>query len=253
MIPKIIHYCWLSNEPIPEKFENYISGWKKILNDYEFILWDFNRFPKEKSIWVKEAFDNKKYAFACDYIRLDAVYNYGGIYMDMDIEVIKKFDPMLKKPYMFAYERPNSPWIEAGCFGAESHNEFISKCLDYYSNRHFVNNKGEFDQTPLPQIMCKIQQENKIKLDCYPCDYFTAKSFDTGLIKCTDNTYAIHHFAGSWKTDIEKKVIEDSQKFSRIFGRKIGGNIAQYKMAAKTNGLNGIIKLTSEKLSRKIK
>ena len=75
MIPKIIHYCWLSNDPIPKDLQKYMKTWKEKLPDYEFMLWDFNRFNINSSIWVKQAFEAKKYAFACDYIRLYAVYH----------------------------------------------------------------------------------------------------------------------------------------------------------------------------------
>ena len=80
MIPKIIHYCWLSNDPIPSNIQHYMDSWKKYLPDYEFIHWNFDKFDKSSSRWVSEAFDNKKYAFAADYIRLNALYHYGGIY-----------------------------------------------------------------------------------------------------------------------------------------------------------------------------
>lgn len=83
MIPKIIHYCWLSDDPIPESLQKCMNSWKEKIPEYEFKKWDFTIFPKSESKWVEEAFDNKKYAFAADYIRLYAVYNYGGIYMDM--------------------------------------------------------------------------------------------------------------------------------------------------------------------------
>lgn len=252
MIPKTIHYCWLSNDPIPEEFQKYIKGWHDILKGYEFIKWDFSRFPKNSSIWVQEAFDNKKYAFAADYIRLYAVYNYGGIYMDMDIEVLKAFDELLDAPYMFAKERASDPWIEAGCFGAEKGNEFVGKCLDRYKDRHFTKNDGSFDQLPLPQIMEKVRNENKISLQLYPWTYFTAKSYDTGIECPTGETYAIHHFAGSWKTTEEIKVIEATQKYSRIFGHRVGHNIAEFQAKAKCEGFRGIVQLTKEKLARKI-
>ncbi len=72
-----------------------MKSWKEKLYDYEFILWDLNRFDLNRSLWVKQAFEAKKYAFAADYIRLYALYNYGGIYMDMDVEVIKSFNDLL--------------------------------------------------------------------------------------------------------------------------------------------------------------
>lgn len=80
MIPKTIHYCWLSGDPIPQDLLRCMESWQRVLPDYEFKLWNFNVFPKNSSLWVKQAFDAKKYAFAADYIRLYAVYNYGGIY-----------------------------------------------------------------------------------------------------------------------------------------------------------------------------
>ena len=104
MIPKIIHYCWLSNDPIPEDLSRYMKTWKQKLPDYEFMLWDFNRFDKNNSQWVKEAFEHKKYAFAADYIRLYALYHYGGIYLDMDVEVLKTFTPFLSLRTMIGFE-----------------------------------------------------------------------------------------------------------------------------------------------------
>ena len=104
MIPKVIHYCWLSGDPIPEKLQRCMDSWKKFLPDYEFVLWDLERFDIKTSQWVKEAFEARKYAFAADYIRLYAVYNYGGIYMDMDVEVVRPFDDLLASPYILGLE-----------------------------------------------------------------------------------------------------------------------------------------------------
>ena len=91
MIPKIIHYCWLSNDPFPAEIAGWIATWQQHLPDYELMLWNLERFPLGKSVWVKEAFEARKYAFAADYIRLHALYEYGGIYLDSDVEVRKPF------------------------------------------------------------------------------------------------------------------------------------------------------------------
>ena len=123
-IPRIIHYCWLSEDPVPRKMKQYIAGWKKLLSDYRFVKWDLKSFDKDSSVWVREAVAEKKYAFASDFIRIYAVYKYGGIYLDMDVEVLKPFDELLKERYMFACESPDGRLIEAGCFGAK---EQISK------------------------------------------------------------------------------------------------------------------------------
>ena len=95
MIPKIIHLCWFSNDAYPKVISKCLATWDKYLKGYEIMLWNFDRFPKGKSKWVDEAFENKKYAFAADYIRAYALYNYGGIYLDSDVEVLKNLKPLL--------------------------------------------------------------------------------------------------------------------------------------------------------------
>ncbi|WP_018710440.1 glycosyltransferase family 32 protein [Phocaeicola barnesiae] len=224
MIPKIIHYCWLSGDPYPEKIKYCIESWKKFLPDYELILWDLNRFDINSSIWVKEAFEVKKYAFAADYIRLYALYNYGGIYLDTDVEVLRSFDSLLDLPYFIGKE--NTPHgIEAAVLGAEKGINWIKDCLDYYQNKHFNLGLGKFETQVLPAIMLNIiSQKHEIidikakeeiennynipnKIFRFPVDYFSPMTWDTHELNITSNTYAIHHFAGTWKknkTRLEK-------------------------------------------------
>lgn len=196
MIPKIIHYCWLSGDTIPEDLQNCMKSWKDKLPDYKFILWDLNRFDLNSSRWVKEAFSAKKYAFAADYIRLYALYNYGGIYMDMDVEVLKSFDDILDRKYLLAYEDKNR--IEAGIMGSEPHSEWTQKSLEYYKNRSFYKKNGTIDNRPLPMILNEIISNNFPDMKIMGTDVFTTKSLETGIINVTENSYTIHHFAGSW-------------------------------------------------------
>lgn len=225
MIPKIIHYCWLSDDPVPENLQKYMDSWKRILTDYEFIKWDFTRFDKSSSVWVSEAFDNKKYAFACDYIRLYALYNYGGIYMDMDIEVLKSFDSLLNNDYMIAKERPDQKWIEAGCFGVTKGSQFIKQCLEYYKDKHFVNDNGVFEDTPLPRIMAKVYEDYHYEFNLLDWHTFTNKSYETGEVRTIDNSFAIHHFAGSWKEAKVKKAENNAASIRRKVPI-LGGSIA---------------------------
>lgn len=232
MIPKIIHYCWLSNDPIPEKLQLYMNSWEKHLPEYEFIKWDFNRFPKESSKWVSDAFDNKKYAFAADYIRLFALYHFGGVYLDMDVEVLKPFDDFLNLDEMLCYEKDGNGAIEMAVIGVKKNSNFIKDCLDYYDNREFIKIDNTFDTTTIPCIATKILLENykvanascinnaiKItsegNIPIFPSDYFSPKSYDNGKIYLTSNTVTIHHFAGSWLSRKEKFI----KLFTKIFGK----------------------------------
>lgn len=196
MIPKIIHYCWLSGNPVPEELQKCMKSWKEKLPEYDFMLWDFNRFDINSSTWVKEAFNAKKYAFAADYIRLFALYNYGGIYMDMDVEVLKPFDNMLDRKYLLAYEEKNR--IEAGIMGSEPKAEWLKKSLEYYKDRSFYKKNGEIDNRPLPMILNEIISANFPEMRIMGTDVFTTKSMRTGEINITKNSYTVHHFAGSW-------------------------------------------------------
>lgn len=225
MIPKIVHYCWLSNDPMPEESIRYINSWRQLLPDYRFILWNRDNFNIDSAPWVKESFDNKKYAFAADYIRLFAIYNYGGFYLDSDIELKKSFNDLLDNKIVIGYESPQKNGLEAGCFGAEPKNQFIGHCLSYYNNRHFISNDGSLDTKPLPSIMSTFLT-SEIKEHAFSYDFFTAKNQDTGVIEESSNTYAIHHFAGSWLTEFEKAIQQETIYVFSKYGNGVLGKIA---------------------------
>jgi hypothetical protein len=132
----------------------------------------------------------------------------------MDVEVIKPFDDLLDSDIMLAVEEDDSEGIEAGCFGAEKEHPYIKKCLNYYKNRKF---KKSF---VLPFLMRCIKDKyfNKLDYKIHTSDYFTAKSFITGLINKTENTYAIHHYAGSWIPDKDKAETRDKWAFFEKYG-----------------------------------
>lgn len=104
MIPKIIHYCWMSGEPFPELIRDCIDSWKAKLPDYKIIEWNSQNFDYNIIPYTKEAMEKKKYAFVSDYVRLYALYKYGGIYLDSDIKVLKSFDSLLNDKAFTGFE-----------------------------------------------------------------------------------------------------------------------------------------------------
>lgn len=218
MIPKVIHYCWLSDEPYPEGIKACMYSWKKYLPDYEFKLWNFSRFDIESSLWVKTAFYAGKYAFAADYIRVYALYHYGGIYLDCDVEVLKSYNDLLHLPYFIGKEKSESI-IEAATIGFEQGHPLLRYMLDYYQDRPFYtkgqtdNDKWHFDILAMPAIFLEqinlhfrlkeIQIVEEFDFDqnvisIFPADYFSPKSWETRELQITSQTYSIHHFSGSW-------------------------------------------------------
>ncbi len=217
MIPKIIHYCWLSKDPLPNLAKKCMDTWQKYLPDYKLMLWDLNQFSISSTIWTKEAFENKKYAFAADYIRCYALYHYGGIYLDTDVQVLKPFDKLLYLPYFMGIENP--ALIEAAVIGFSKGHPFLEKMLKYYEHRPFINMDGKFETIPLPFIMEKIILENfkvnkitkisqfdetKDIINIFPEDFFSPKSCADGKIYLTDHSYTIHHYNQSWQSPIRK-------------------------------------------------
>lgn len=238
MIPKVIHYCWLSGDPIPEKLQKYMKSWKEKLPDYEFVLWDKSSFDIRKLDWTKEAYECKKYAYAADYIRQFAVYEYGGFYLDMDVEVIKSFDTLLNRNYVLGAE--TEAGIEAGIFGAEKGSPIIKSCLEWYNDKHFINEDGSLNMITCPKVMFScIEEKYKIRIEdnfpeddnivfLLPYDYLTAKSGDTGIVNITKNTYTVHHFAGSWlqRSFMHRFLHSSKTVFSHLLGEKIVRYIA---------------------------
>lgn len=216
-IPKIIHFCWFSDDPYPPKIRKCIDSWHRCLPDYEIKKWDYSTFPRGKCKWVDEAFDLDKYAFVADYIRAYALYNEGGIYLDSDVEVLKSFDTLLDLPYFIGKE-VESP-VEAAVMGSQTKHPLFGMLLNYYNTRTFVKEDGTLNKKPMPFVIDKLIKENFIKSDALklsdikcddntiyilPSDYFSPKSYVDGKIRLTSNTYSIHHFSGSWLTRKEK-------------------------------------------------
>jgi hypothetical protein len=211
-----------------------MDSWKKKLSDYQFILWDTKQFDINMTVWTKQAFDAKMYACAADYIRLYAVYHYGGIYLDMDMEVIKPFDPLLDNEIMLADETPHQKSLEAGCFGAVKGHPYIKKCMEYFENNHFfdpaetenildipVSKRYVYISTLiLPEIMKYILElyfhEKRYKI--YPWKCFTAKNVMTGMINRTGETFTVHHFTTLYHSEEWRENRAAEQRTNRILG-----------------------------------
>lgn len=241
-IPKIIHYCWLSEDPLPAEILKYIESWRNILPDYEIKRWSYKNFPRGKSKWVDEAFDAKKYAFAADYIRCYALFHEGGIYLDSDVEILKSFNPLMHLPYFIGQES-DGIW-EAAVVGGESGMKLFGEMIRYYDTHRFKTPDG-FDTTPMPRILKAIGEKlYRIKyidsaeafnrfnsdLQILPSDYFSPKSYKTGEIRVTNRTFAIHHFTASWHGRKEKVY----RLFVKVFGEKMARTVSNLYKSLKS-------------------
>lgn len=207
MIPKKIHYCWFGGNPLPEDAQKCIASWRKFLPDYEIKEWNESNFDINGNIYVKQAYEARKFAFVTDYVRLYALATEGGIYMDTDVEVLKSYDPFLHHVAFSGFE--NNNYVPTGMMASEAGGKWATELLDEYNHRAFIKEDGTFDTTSntvtITRYMLRagLKQDNTFQdfpglVTIYPADYFCPKDHGTGLIKLTDNSVCIHHFACSW-------------------------------------------------------
>ncbi len=167
MIPKIIHYCWLSGDPFPERIQKCIDSWVRLMPDYEFVCWDMQRFDIHTAKFTQQACEKRKWAFASDYIRLYALYHHGGIYLDTDVMAFGRLDDYLNEhafssieSYFYKEGCSDDFRIEACIMGAEKGNQFIKECLDLYDKREFIKNDGSNDETVITKLITVIAEKN---------------------------------------------------------------------------------------------
>lgn len=216
MIPKTIHYCWFGHNPKPKLALKCIKSWKKKCPDFQIIEWNEDNFDISACpLYVRQAYELKKWAFVTDYVRLKVVYDYGGIYLDTDVELLKNLDHLLQNHAYFGFE--DGLHIATGLgFGAEKGIGILKELMDDYAEIPFILEDGEYDSTPCPErnteIFLKhglIQNDSLQYLDqsilILPSNYLCPIDYQTGQKSVTGNTLSIHWFSASWVTEKERK------------------------------------------------
>lgn len=150
MIPHIIHYTWLGGAPLPPLAEKCIASWKHYMPDWEYKCWDESNFDIAAApLYVRQAYEARKFAFVSDYVRLWALERYGGLYMDVDFEVYRPFDELMDEYAAFAgYEGSKRKPVMQGVIASEAHGAWIRDMLSTYENREFIKPDGGLDLTP---------------------------------------------------------------------------------------------------------
>ena len=220
-IPKIIHYCWFGKKPKPKLAEKCLQSWKKFCPDYEIIEWNEDNFDVSAApAYVQQAYAAKRWAFVTDYVRLQAMLQLGGIYMDTDVEIIKPLDPYLHHKGFAGFENPGA--IQTGLLACEKDFPLFQEFISYYDTANYLREDGSEDTTTNVQILTRLCVKYGLKLDgsrqtvqdfaVYPVDYFCPVDFDTEKLHKTKNTVVIHWFAASWHTEEERRYFEEEKQ-----------------------------------------
>ena len=229
MIPKVIHYCWFGGNPLPELAIKCINSWNKYLPGYEIREWNESNFDVNSIKYTQQAYKRKKYAFVSDYARFWILYHYGGIYFDIDVELIKPFEPILQSgPYM-GLETNNV--MQTGIFTGTDVGvacnpglgmatvkgmKFCKDMLDLYQDLSFIfpsgaiNTKSVVSYTSEMLLKCGYDKRFNGIQECagfkiYPREYFCPRiDRETGKITLYPETHSIHHYAATW---VDKKMM----------------------------------------------
>lgn len=225
MIPKIIHYCWFGKGDIPDIGLQCIESWNEILYDYEIIRWDETTFDVSQNEFTKKAYDEKKYAFVSDYVRLYALETMGGVYMDIDEIVLKDFSELLINKEIVACFETNSS-VMMGLLAADKGNGLIREFMDIYDNW------DREDYIANPQIFTKLLTSRGLELNglyqelksgliaIYPNDYFCCYDFSVYKEKVTENSYAMQKYAGTWTNGKSGRSKRMHEKLVNAIGEK---------------------------------
>jgi mannosyltransferase OCH1-like enzyme len=199
-IPKIINYCWFGGNKKPRLIEECMKSWHKYLPDYKIVEWNETNFDINSISYVKQAYEQKKWAFVTDYVRMYALYTTGGIYLDADVEILKPLDKFLVHR-AFTGKETNDLTL-AAVMGAEKGHPWIKMIMDWYAGARLTMtpNTQTVTQLSKPYIEKKVYDFVYLKngVVIYPQDVFAP--FDHRLMTPTptEHSYAIHHFAGTW-------------------------------------------------------
>jgi len=230
MIPKKIHYCWFGRGEKSELIEKCMASWKQFLPEYELKEWNEDNFDVNSVQYVREAYKERKWAFVSDYVRLYALYHDGGIYMDTDVEVLKPIDRFLNLAAFSGYQ--DADQCLTGIMGSERGGEWVKDLLDDYEGRSFYRKNGEINETTNVEYTTYLMRKKKgMRIDgseesiegyvtFFPVDYFCPKLCTSGIVNLTENSYTIHHFAGSW--------LGRRRLFARQLRRRFGNYVGYY-------------------------
>ena len=231
-IPHVIHYCWFGGKALSPFAKMCIASWKKFFPNYEIKEWNESNFDVFSIPYIKEAYSLKKYAFVSDFARFWILYNYGGLYFDTDVEIIKNMDSIVDAgPFMACeldYDDEKGIAINAGLgIGAFPKMQIYADIIEFYKTKHFLKDDGNCDYTTVVFYVTNLLKkkglqdvpgiQNVCGINIFPKDYFCPMSSKGKIQFLTENTVSIHHFKATWLP----KSVKIKKFIQKILGRRL--------------------------------
>ena len=259
-IPKVIHYCWFGNKQLSEMAKKCIASWKKQCPDYKIIEWNEENFDINCNTYVKEAYREKKWAFVSDVARLHALVNYGGIYMDTDVEVLKSLNVILNNEAIIGFECDSR--IQTGFMACVKGHSVFNDFLHMYEQEKFINEDGSMNTITNVVRLTEICVNLGLKLNgeqqlvngmtILPSEYLSPKNVETGKITVTDKTLCIHYFDGSWLSEEARVQMELERKMRKFLPNSCVGYVAKCISIMKVNGVSVVVKEVGKWIKKRI-
>lgn len=207
MIPKIIHYCWFGRGEKPELAKKCIASWRKFCPDFEIREWNEDNCDYLAMPFMAEAYAAKKYAFVSDVMRLIVLEQYGGVYFDTDVEVLRDITPLLNDEGFIGFE--NDRYVNSGqAMAMVAHQPVVQVMIEEYKKLHFVKPDSSMAPVGCPHLNTDVlerfglerngQEQVVAGIHVYPADWFNPLDSTTGELNKTPNTYSIHWYSMSW-------------------------------------------------------
>ena len=207
LIPRTIHYCWFGRGKLPELVKTCMASWRKQLPGYEIREWNEDNFNINANVYCRQAYEMKKWAFVADYARLAVLLEYGGLYLDTDVEVLCDLEGFRRCSLFLGME--DETQINAAILGARAGHPWLRQLVDHYGRRNFITAEGEADLTTIVSFLTgeahKIgfsganhYQVLKHDVHIFPTDYFYPVNAQGIAASFSSRTCSIHHFSGSW-------------------------------------------------------
>lgn len=210
MIPKIIHYVWMGGASLPPLEEKCIASWKEHMPDWEYMRWDETNFDIAAApLYVRQAYEARKFAFVSDYVRLWALEKFGGVYLDTDVEVLKSYEPLLGDTAFMGFEESKAHLLGTCTIGCEAHCLWVKDMLATYEGARFIKSDGSLDMTTNVERLGKRMVQGELIADGQPqyLEQWGLRIYDfhhfcpltsTRVLRKNKNTYSIHHLEASW-------------------------------------------------------
>ena len=205
-----IHYVWVGNKEMPDQCKRYLESWDKI-KDCEIVkIGNECEAISLQSPFLKKAFHTENWCNISNYMRAYAMYYYGGIYMDTDVEVVRDSEVWRSETVNLAMENAN--WLNSHVIiSHKPKNRIFKTMLDIMDSFSFPNEVA-LELESGPRLITRVMKDLGYEID----NSGTAHSFLKTIIhphttfsphawnqkhhpkNIKPDTLAIHHFTKLW-------------------------------------------------------